>query len=191
MSTRASGTNARWRAGSRLPAGLPPTFHAAPAHALPTSQAIGRRRFRRDRGIPLAQRELTLQIFNLVRLIGDLRAQALMLPTQALEFRDGSQCAEALSAGATVAQDPAATHASVPNHVVKYKRSERSRFFALDSRNSQVEALRRYPASPSQAERVAEPRKEFRTGALVPPASICSRLADLCRAATELRICSH
>lgn len=71
---------------ARLPTGLAAALRPTPAHPLLASQAIRRGRFRRGRGILLAECELTFQVVDLARLIGDLLPKAFILTTKTLDL---------------------------------------------------------------------------------------------------------
>lgn len=71
---------------TRLPAGLASTLSATTARALLSRKAVGGRRLRRDDGILLPERELTLKIGNPLRLLLELLPKALVLLAQPLDF---------------------------------------------------------------------------------------------------------
>ena len=65
---------------------LPTALRAPASCSWPARQTIGRRRLRGGRRVLLSQRELTLQIRNLLRLLRVRFAQPLILAAQALDF---------------------------------------------------------------------------------------------------------
>ena len=71
---------------ARLPSRLAAALDPATAASLPTGETIRRGRFRRDGRILRPQRELTLQILDLPRLLGDLLRALFQFSTQALVF---------------------------------------------------------------------------------------------------------
>jgi hypothetical protein len=70
-----------------LSARFPPTLHAPATYAWLTGEPIGRRRFRSNRGILLAKRELALQIRDPFGLLRVLLAEPLILAAQTLDLR--------------------------------------------------------------------------------------------------------
>ncbi|HLA13449.1 MAG TPA: hypothetical protein VJZ25_00365 [Gemmatimonadaceae bacterium] len=70
----------------RLPAGGASTLQATSSLPLSTREAIRGRRLRRDGGILLFQRELTLEIGNPLRLLLELFAKPFILLPQPIDF---------------------------------------------------------------------------------------------------------
>jgi hypothetical protein len=69
-----------------LTAGVAPAFLAAPSLALATREAVGRRRLGRRGRVLLAQRELTFQIRDMPRLLGDFFAESFDFVFQPLDL---------------------------------------------------------------------------------------------------------